>query len=124
MVRTDGAGAGHAFMTWLQAGVVVNRLRAHRCDGVGQRRYRPTRADDVADRDARDHQEGTPAPRRAVEFTDADCRRSTAFATDTVRAQVQDLELRHRRRAQSPLHGFDRNRIWPAIVQSAKDVKS
>lgn len=61
----------------------------------------------------------------------------TAFATNTVRGQVQDLELRHRRRARCedrirtakdtgltnfPLHGFDQNRIWLAIVQLALDL--
>jgi Transposase DDE domain group 1 len=61
----------------------------------------------------------------------------TAFATNTGRGQLADLELRHRRRARAedriraakdtglanlPLHGFDQNRIWCAIVQLAMDL--
>lgn len=55
----------------------------------------------------------------------------TAFATNTSRGRLADLELRHRRRARcedrirnakdtglrnSPLHDFDQNRIWLAIA--------
>lgn len=72
-----------------------------------------------------------------LRFTDTDGLRLTAYATNGVRGQVQDLELRHRRRARCedrirvakdtgllnlPLHGFDQNRIWSAIVQLALDL--
>ena len=55
----------------------------------------------------------------------------------TARGQLPDLELRHRRRARCedrirmakdtgltnlPLHGFDQNRIWCALVQLAIDL--
>ncbi len=61
----------------------------------------------------------------------------TAFATNTTRGQLADLELRHRRRARCedrirnakdcglrnlPLQGFNQNRIWLAIVQIALDL--
>ena len=61
----------------------------------------------------------------------------TAFVTNTARGQLPDLELRHRRRARCedriraakdtglanlPLHGFDQNRIWCAIVQLAMEL--
>src|SRR5450755_1614662 len=40
-----------------------------------------------------------PHPGAQLRFTDIDGRRFTAFATDTKRGQLADLELRHRRRA-------------------------
>jgi hypothetical protein len=72
-----------------------------------------------------------PHPGAQLRFTDADGLRLTAFATNTRRGQLADLELRHRRRARCedriraakstglqnlPLHGFDQNRIWCALV--------
>ena len=63
--------------------------------------------------------------------------RLTAFATNTIRGQLPDLELRHRRRARCedrirnakdtglanlPLHDFDQNRIWCALVQLACEL--
>ncbi len=71
-----------------------------------------------------------PNPGAQLRFTDADGHRLTAFATNTGRGQLVDLELRHRRRARAedriraaeatrlanlPLHGFAHNRIWVAI---------
>jgi hypothetical protein len=68
---------------------------------------------------------------------DADGYRLTAFVTNTTRGQLQDLELRHRRRARCedriraakdtgltnlPLHGFNANRIWCAVVALAADL--
>jgi hypothetical protein len=62
-------------------------------------------------------------------------RRLTAFATNTRRGQLAGLELRHRQRARCddgvakdiglanlPLHRFDQNRIWCAIVHLAMDL--
>jgi hypothetical protein len=72
-----------------------------------------------------------PHPGAQLRFTDRDGLRLTAFATNTTRGQLPDLELRHRRRARCedriraakdtgltnlPLHGFDTNRIWIEIV--------
>ena len=63
--------------------------------------------------------------------------RLTAFATNTTRGQLPDLELRHRRRARAedrirvakdtglanlPLFGFDQHRIWCAIVALAREL--
>ena len=62
-----------------------------------------------------------------LRFDDVDGYRLTAFATNTTLGTLQQLELRHRRRARCedrirqakttglanlPLHGFDQNRIW------------
>ena len=82
-----------------------------------------------------------PHPGAQLRITDADGNRVTAFATNTrpggPGAQIAELELRHRRRARCedriraakdtglsnlPLHGFDQNRIWCAIVQLACEL--
>lgn len=78
-----------------------------------------------------------PHPGAQLRFTDHEGLRLTAFATNTTRGQLPDLELRHRRRARCedrirgakdtglqnlPLHGFDQNRIWLQIVQLAGEL--
>jgi hypothetical protein len=78
-----------------------------------------------------------PHPGAQLRFTDIDGLRLTAFATNTTKGQLPDLELRHRRRARCedrirnakdtglrnlPFHSFDANRIWLAIVQLALDL--
>jgi hypothetical protein len=65
-----------------------------------------------------------PHPGAQLRITDADGHRVTGFATNTVRGQLADLELRHRRRARCedrircakdtglnnlPLHDFAQN---------------
>lgn len=80
-----------------------------------------------------------PHPGAQLRFTDRDGLRLTAFATNTSRGQLADLELRHRRRARCedriratkdsglrnlPLHGFDANRIWIEIVCLAAELTS
>jgi hypothetical protein len=78
-----------------------------------------------------------PHPGAQLRFTDADGMRVTAFATNTARGQLADLELRHRRPARCedrircakdtgstnlPLHEMDQNRIWCAIVSLACEI--
>ena len=82
-----------------------------------------------------------PHPGAQLRITDVDGHRVTAFATNTriggPGTQLADLELRHRRRARAedrirvakdtgltnlPLHGFDQNRIWCAIVALAVEL--
>jgi len=78
-----------------------------------------------------------PHPGAQLSFTDLDGNRLTALATNTRRGQYAELELRHRRRARCedrircakdtgltnfPLHEFDSNRIWLAIVQLALEL--
>ena len=78
-----------------------------------------------------------PHPGAQLRFEDVDGYRLTAFATNTVRGQLADLELRHRRRARCedririakdtglrnlPLQGFDQNRIWCALVILATNL--
>jgi hypothetical protein len=82
-----------------------------------------------------------PHPGAQLRITDHNGNRVTAFATNTrpggPGAQIAELELRHRRRARCedriraakdtglrnlPLHGFDQNRIWCAVVQLACEL--
>lgn len=78
-----------------------------------------------------------PHPGAQLRFDDVDGYRLTAFATNTVRGQLADLELRHRRRARCedririskdtglsnlPLHGFEQNKIWCAMVMLAVEL--
>jgi hypothetical protein len=82
-----------------------------------------------------------PHPGAQLRITDHHGNRVTAFATNTrpggPGAQIADLELRHRRRARCedrirsakdtglsnlPLHDFDQNRIWCAIVMLACEL--
>ncbi len=78
-----------------------------------------------------------PHPGAQLRITDVDGHRVTAFATNTARGQLADLELRHRRRARAedrirgakdtgltnlPLFAFDQNRIWCALVALACEL--
>ena len=78
-----------------------------------------------------------PHPGAQLRFTDINGHRFTAFATDTRRGQLADLELRHRRRARCedrircakdtglrnlPLHGFNQNQIWCELVAMASEL--
>jgi hypothetical protein len=78
-----------------------------------------------------------PHPGAQLRITDIDGHRVTAFATNTPRGQLADLELRHRRRARAedrirtakdtglrnlPLHDFGQNQIWCAIVALAVEL--
>ena len=78
-----------------------------------------------------------PHPGAQLRLTDVDGHRITAFATNTARGQLADLELRHRRRARAedrircakntglrnlPLHNFSQNQIWCAIVALAVEL--
>jgi len=78
-----------------------------------------------------------PHPGAQLRFGDVDGMRITAFATNTVRGQLPDLELRHRRRARCedrirvakdtglanlPLASFAANRIWCAVVALAAEI--
>jgi len=78
-----------------------------------------------------------PHPGAQLRLTDVDGLRITAFATNTARGQLPDLELRHRRRARAedrirnakdtglrnlPLHDFAQNQIWCAIATLAGEL--
>jgi DDE family transposase len=164
LIRTDGAGASHAFLDWLDGqrlsysigfGLPANtaELLTQIPDQVWSPAY-----------DANDQiREGAwvaeltglldlsgwppgmrviarkerPHPGAQLRITDVDGLRVTAFATNTTRGQLPDLELRHRRRARAedrircakdtgltnlPLHDFTQNQIWCAIVALACEL--
>ncbi len=118
LVRTDAAGCTHDVLTWLAA----QRLSY----SVGF--PLPHNTEQLLAR--------IPAAVWAPAY-DADGHRVTAFATNTTRGQLADLELRHRRRARCedrircakdtglanlPLHDFAQNQIWCAIVALACEL--
>lgn len=164
LVRVDGAGYSHDLLTWLtgqrvqysvgftlpgDAGMLIEKIP----DRVWTPAY-------DADREPRDGawvaeltglldlkgwppgmrviiRKERPHPGAQLRITDVDGHRITAFATNTTRGQLADLELRHRRRARCedrirlakdtgltnlPLHGFAQNQIWCAIVALACEL--
>jgi len=164
LVRVDGAGSTHAFLNWctgqrlsysvgfglpadteevlakIPESVWTPALDAH--DQVRDGAW-------VAELTGLLNLEGWPAGMRVIarkerphpgaqlRLTDVDGLRITAFATNTVRGQLPDLELRHRRRARAedrirnakdtgltnlPLHDFAQNQIWCAIVTLAAEI--
>lgn len=165
LVRTDGAGATHAFLDWLagqrlsysvgfsllpyDAEHVLAQAPASvwtpAYDADGQVRHGAY----VAELTGLLNLTGWPAGMRVIArkerphpgaqltLTDVDGMRVTAFATNTASGQLPDLELRHRRRARAedririckdtgltnlPLHGFNQNRIWCALVMLAAEI--
>jgi hypothetical protein len=164
LIRTDGAGSSHAFLDWLTAQRLSYSVGFGLPDNTPQLL---TMMDESvwtpAYNSAGGIREGAwiaeltgmlnltgwpkgmrvivrkerPHPGAQLRITDADGLRVTAFATNTARGQLPDLELRHRRRARAedrircakdtglrnlPLHSFDANRIWCAIVTLAAEI--
>jgi DDE family transposase len=164
LIRTDGAGASHAFLTWLHGqrlsysiGFGLPANTAELLETIPAEVWTP--AYDAHDqiRDGAWVAELTglldltgwppgmrviarkerPHPGAQLRITDADGLRITAFATNSTRGQLPDLELRHRRRARAedrircakdtglmnlPLHDFDQNQIWCAMVALACEL--
>jgi len=168
LIRTDGAGFSHAFLSWLTTqrlsysigfGLpddIADRLQlipehvwAPAYDADGQVRPGAWVAEVTGLLDLQRGANPWPAGMRVIvgkerphpgaqlRLTDIDGHRLTAFATNTTRGQLADLELRHRRRARCedrirtakdtgltnlPLHGFTANQIWCEIVALAADL--
>lgn len=164
LVRTDGAGASHAYLSWLHGqrvsysigfgltDTMVTALRevpdsawSAAIDAEEKVRDGAWVIDATGILDLSTWPDGMrviirkerPHPGAQLRFTDTDGLRLTAFVTNTIGGQVQDLELRHRRRARCedrirvakdtglsnfPLYGFDQNRIWIAIVELALEL--
>jgi hypothetical protein len=163
LIRTDAAGATHAFLYWLTKQRLsysigftlgdVGDLLAKIPDHVWTPAY--TSDGDVREGawvaeltdllDLSDWPAGMrviarkerPHPGAQLRLTDIDGHRITAFATNTRGRQLADLELRHRRRARAedrirnakdtglanlPLHDFNQNRIWCALVGLAVEL--
>jgi hypothetical protein len=165
LVRADGAGGTHELLAWLTGqrvqysvgfslpDIFTDQLRLLDKPGLWQ----PAYDSDGQIRDGAFVAEATgllnltgwpagmrvilrkerPHPGAQLRLTDHDGNRITAFATNTSRGQLADLELRHRRRARCedririvkdtglrnlPLHDFDQNRIWLAIAALAVEL--
>ncbi|WNV83700.1 IS1380 family transposase [Umezawaea sp. Da 62-37] len=164
LIRTDAAGGTHEFVDWLQTrklgyslGFTLPEDAVERIARIPATAWTPAYDEEGAVREGAWVAEATgvldlsswptgmrvlvrkerPHPGAQLRFTDADGHRLTAFATNTVRGQLADLELRHRRRARAedrirtckatgltnlPLHGYAHNRIWVAIVMLAVEL--
>jgi len=165
LVRADGAGGTHEFLSWLSGQRVQYsvgfslpdtfatelamldkaKLWQPAYDGEGQIRAGAFVAEATGLLNLGSWPEGMrvilrkerPHPGAQLRITDHDGNRVTAFATNTPRGQLADLELRHRRRARCedririskdtglrnlPLHDFDQNRVWLAIVALAVEI--
>jgi hypothetical protein len=164
LIRADGAGATHQFLSWLVSqrlsysvgfslpdtfaamlAKMPNTGWTPAYDGDGQVRDGAWVAEVTDLLDLSSWPAGMrviirkerPHPGAQLRLTDPDGMRVTAFATNTSRGQLADLELRHRRRARCedrirnakdtgltnlPLHDFDQNRIWCAIVALAVEL--
>lgn len=164
LVRTDAAGGTHEFVEWPHArklgyslGFTLPDDAVERLARIPAQAWTPVYDDERIPRDGAWVAEATgvlemsgwpigmrvivrkerPHPGAQLRFTDADGLRLTAFATNTPRGQLADLELRHRRRARAedriraakatglinlPLHGYAHNRIWVAIVALALEL--
>jgi len=165
LVRADGAGGTHELLSWLTAQRVQYSVGFSLPDSFTTELamldraelWQPAYDGDGQIRDGAFVAEATgllnlaswpsgmrvilrkerPHPGAQLRITDHDGNRVTAFATNTARGQLADLELRQRRRARCedririskdtgltnlPLHDFDQNRIWVAIIALAVEL--
>ncbi|MEV0796184.1 IS1380 family transposase [Kribbella sp. NPDC050281] len=164
LIRTDAAGCTHEFLDWItgqrlsySVGFTLPDDFAQALPRIPKQAWTPAIDSDgrvrdgawVADVTALLNLKTWPAGMRVIarkerphpgaqlRLTDIDGHRITAFATNTPRGQLADLELRHRRRARAedriraakdtglrnlPLHDFDQNQIWCAIVALACEL--
>jgi hypothetical protein len=164
LVRTDGAGCTHEYLNWLVSHRLTYSIGFRLPDHVEPvlakipaKVWTPAYDADGQVRDGAFVAELTglldltswptgmrviarkerPHPGAQLRFTDVDGMRITAFATNTTRGQLPDLELRHRRRARAedririckdtgltnlPLHSFAQNQIWCALVMLATEL--
>jgi hypothetical protein len=164
LIRTDSGGGTHDFAAWLAGrrlhysiGMTITddmqdailmlpeRVWEPAYDADGQVRPGAWVAELTGLLDLSSWPEGMrvivrkerPHPGAQLRFTDLDGHRFTAFATDTRRGQLADLELRHRRRARCedrirnakdaglrnlPLYGFNQNQIWCELVAMASEL--
>jgi hypothetical protein len=164
LIRTDGAGGTHEFVTWLtgqrlqySVGFSLSLDAVAKLELIPQSAWTPAYDADQAPREGAWVTELTglldltgwpdgmrvivraerPHPGAQLRFTDSNGNRLTAFATNTSRSQLPDLELRHRRRARCedrirnakdtglrnlPLHDLSQNQIWIAVVMLATEL--
>lgn len=164
LIRADGAGGTKEFTTWLDrhgvqycVGFTLPTNTPDLLKHIPEQVWSPAYDADGKARPGADVAELTdlltltgwpprlrviarrerPHPGAQLRFADVEGYRITAFATNTGKGQLADLELRHRRRARCedririakdtgltnlPLHGFDQNRIWCHLVLMAMEL--
>lgn len=164
LVRVDGAGYSHDLLSWLtgqrvqysvgwtlpsDAGELIEKIPTTAWQPAYDADRQPRDGAWVAELTGLLNLDGWPKGMRVIirkerphpgaqlRITDVDGHRITAFATNTTRGQLADLELRHRRRARCedrirlakdtgltnlPLHGFAQNQIWCALVALACEL--
>ena len=164
LVRSDGGGYSHAFFAGVaerglefSIGWTANADVADAISLLPETAWSPAYNGDGDPREGADVAELTgllalhgwpagtrviarrevPHPGAQLRLTDVEGRRITCFATSTVRGQLADLELRHRRRARVedrircakgtglnnlPLHDTASTKVWLAIVLLAIDL--
>ena len=164
LIRTDGAGASHEFLDWLAGqrlsysigfglpehtpqllAKIPSEVWTPALDAHDEIRDGAWVAELTGLLDLTGWPPGMrviarkerPHPGAQLRITDADGMRVTAFATNTPRGQLAELELRHRRRARAedrircakdtgltnlPLHDFTQNQIWCAIIALACEL--
>ncbi|NLT57186.1 MAG: IS1380 family transposase [Actinomycetales bacterium] len=164
LVRTDGAGGTKKFTRWLtrrraqySVGFTLPGHTPGLLKKIPQQVWAPAYDADGQVRPGADVAELTdlldltewppgmrviarrerPHPGAQLRFDDVEGYRITAFATNTTKGQLADLELRHRRRARCedririakdtgltnlPLHGFDQNALWCHLVLMAAEL--
>jgi Transposase DDE domain group 1 len=164
LIRTDAAGATHELLNWLvsqrlsySVGFTLPDSFAATLPLIPEQAWTPAYDADAEIRDGAWVADVTglldlsswpkgmrvivrkerPHPGAQLRLTDIDGHRITAFATNTHRGQLANLELRHRRRARCedrirnakdtgltnlPLHEFTQNQIWCAIVALACEL--
>jgi len=164
LIRADGAGGTHEFVRWLSrrrlaysVGFTLTEDIARKIDDLPDAAWTPAYDADRTPREGAWVVELTgvldlsgwpkgmrvivraerPHPGAQLRFTDSNGNRLTAFATNALRGQLPDLELRHRRRARCEdrirnskatglenlaLHDFSQNQIWIALVQLATEL--
>lgn len=166
LIRTDSAGATHDFLDYLHkqrvsysVGFGLDARLGEIIDRLPKKAWTPAYNSDREQRDGADVTELTgvidlsgwppgmrvivrrekPHPGAQLRITDRNGWRLTAFATNTTRGQLADLELRHRRRARCedrirqgkdcgllnlPLFSFAQNQVWTSIVALAIDLNA
>jgi hypothetical protein len=164
LIRTDAAGATHEFVNWLvsqrlsyslgftlpaevgeKLALIPEHVWAPAYDAEGQVREGAWVAEVTGLLELTRWPAGMrvivrkerPHPGAQLRLTDVEGHRVTAFATNTSKGQLADLELRHRRRARAedririakdtglrnlPLHGFAQNQLWCALVSIACEL--
>ena len=166
LVRADSGGGTHAFLKWLttrprrlhySVGMAITEDMQAAIGKVPADGWTPAYDGDgqvrdgtwVADISGMLALDGWPAGMRVIirkerphpgaqlRFTGIDGHRFTAFATDTKRGQLADLELRQRRRARCedrircakdtglrnlPLKSYAQNQVWCEIVALACEL--